>query len=81
MIQLKDFLESVQREKWKYTNTMDKLITCRGVQFYFQNEMLKYIEDSRIRVYNIADIKIKNAAMYLYDDFGEEMGYIKNEMY
>ena len=59
---------------------MGRLIVCRGVRFYFQNGILKYVEDSRIRVNVVADIKIKNAAMYLYDDFGEEVGYIKNEM-
>lgn len=81
MIQLQNFLDSVKNEKWHYTNTMDRLIVCRGVQFYFQNGILKYIEDTRIRVNNIADIKIKNAVIHLYDDFGEEIGYVKSEMY
>lgn len=81
MIQLTDFLESIQREKWHFTNTMDRIIACRGVLFFFQNGMLKHIEDSRIRVYNVSDISIKNGTIILYDDFGECLGYVKNEMY
>lgn len=80
MMKLMDFLDLIQSEKWNYHNTMDRLIVCRGVRFYFQNGILKYIEDARIRVNTVADIKIRNAAMYLYDDFGEEVGFIKNEM-
>ena len=50
MMTLTDFLDLIRSEKWNYHNTMDRLIVCRGVRFYFQNGMLKYIEDSRIRV-------------------------------
>lgn len=81
MISLQEFTLRIAKEKWYFENIQDRLIICRGVSYFFQNDVLKHIETEHIRIHNVADIEIINGAIQLYDDFGENIGYVKSKVH
>lgn len=51
---------------------------CRNIVYRFKNDRLVSVESPHIKLSTVTDVKVINGAVYLYDDFNEEIGYVKS---